>query len=329
MNDLQKQTVKYGKISDSIRKIGLVFLFLFFSFGLTKIQGTNSYFTDTATIKGITFTAVTWPSQSAIVINEIMWMGSFGDEKDEWIELRNMTDEDVDLSGWRILNGGSGSGLGSHLQIPDGYTIKANGYFLIAKKKWDKTKINLSKDLEKNEGMTNAAGMDLKDSGEELTLEDKEKNAIDTAWKDDHCWPDGWHGIFLHMSMERDDDPGEGGSAPSWHTCFDGRCNSKEYWDHEGFNFGTPGKKNLSDANRSLDDFGNSEEKILDEITKDIGTLGEVESPEMPDLKINIPELPDVSPVILPPVSKEEAAVNVPIPPTGGMDAPKDDEKMP
>ena len=70
-----------------------------------------------------------------VVINEIMWSGSSGDDDDEWIELRNMTDHDIDLSNWNINNAGQGSGPGAHLDIPHGYSIKAKG---IAKVKFDR-----------------------------------------------------------------------------------------------------------------------------------------------------------------------------------------------
>lgn len=177
----------------------------------------------------------------AVVINELMWMGSFGNDSDEWIELRNMSDEEIDLSGWRIK--GAGKGNGGHIQIPHGYVIKAHGYFLITAQKWNKTKVNLEKDLPKDEGYTHVASMGLKDSGEELILQDKEGNMIDTAWKDKR-WSDGWNGKFFHMSMERDDDPGDGTHSSNWHTCIDRSCNDEIYWRKEAFNFGTPGAQN-------------------------------------------------------------------------------------
>jgi hypothetical protein len=60
MNKFPKQAGKYGKIFKSLRKIGLVFLLLFLSFCITKIQGTSSSFSDTAKIEGISFSAGIW-----------------------------------------------------------------------------------------------------------------------------------------------------------------------------------------------------------------------------------------------------------------------------
>jgi len=198
-----------------------------------------------------------------VVINEVMWMGTKQSDDDEWIELRNTTDHDIDLSNWKILNGGNGS---ASLNIPNGYTIKANSYFLILKKKWNETEVNLSGDLAKDEGLTNVAGMGLKNSGEQLTLQDEDKNTIDIAGKDSG-WPAGWHGLLLHMSMERNKIPGDGTKSSNWHTCISLKGNNKTYWRHEGFNFGTPGAVNLSENDPTDESYDPAamEQKIEDQ----------------------------------------------------------------
>lgn len=252
------------------------------------------------------FKVKTEAEKGDVVINELMWMGRFDDNDDEWIELRNMTDEEIDISGWRILGGGTGSGEKAHIQIPNGYAIEKNGYFLITKKKWDKTEINLSEDLDKNEGMTNVAGMDLKNSGEKLVLEDNNKKNIDTAWKDGLYWPDGWHGIFLHMSMARDEKPGDGDSDSDWHTCICHECNGKDYWRHEGLNFGTPGKKNSSKRNSS--DPGSNPEMmerdfVADEDGKEDGINDESKNEEIQDADNSVIQIEN-------PASEEQSGVS-------------------
>lgn len=179
----------------------------------------------------------------SIVINEIMWMGSLDNDRDEWIELRNMTDQEVDLSHWRIQHGGKGKN--SHIEIPNGYSIRANGYFLIVAEKASDTAILIGDDLGKDQGYLHVSGMDLSDSGEKLVLAERSGIAIDTVWKN-ALWPDGWHGIYLHMSMERNDEPGDGTKAVNWHTCTAHNCNDREYWKEEGVNFGTPGHTNTT-----------------------------------------------------------------------------------
>lgn len=181
-----------------------------------------------------------WLTPGDVIINEVMWMGSAGDTADEWIELKNMTNEDIDLSNWDIENGGSGSG---HIEIPAGYSIKANGYFLIMNNKWDETAVNVTGDLAQNKGYTHVSGMNLLNGGEQLTLEDKDNNAIDSTPV--APWSAGTNDV-LKQSMERNDIPGDGTVATNWHTCVSGAANGAPYWDVAGVNYGTPLAANLS-----------------------------------------------------------------------------------
>ncbi|PIP88143.1 hypothetical protein COW80_01910, partial [Candidatus Beckwithbacteria bacterium CG22_combo_CG10-13_8_21_14_all_01_47_9] len=72
-----------------------------------------------------------------VVINELMWMGTSGWAADEYLELRNMTDRSIDLSGWSV--GG--------VTIPSGKSIPAHGYFLITNFDKDGSGINVDPDL--------------------------------------------------------------------------------------------------------------------------------------------------------------------------------------
>ncbi|MGW8185538.1 MAG: lamin tail domain-containing protein [Candidatus Moraniibacteriota bacterium] len=344
-----------------IKKLRLILVILFFGLSLNNISGTNSFFTDSAEIKGIEFKAGVWiptltmtvepeepdgedetyteapcvklfsdiddvtihysfsgdtPSEGTIledvclyppegeseliawavnnenddwmsdtiqedfkvatkakegdvVINELMWMGSVGDEKDEWIELRNMTNRDIDLSNWNIMSGGNSNGNdndngnGDHIEIPHGYTIKANDYFLITAKKEKETEINLTEDLKKDEGYTHVSGMDLRDSGEQLILTSKNEDVIDTAWKDEK-WPDGFMGDYLAMSMQRKEVVPDGELDSSWYTCANDECNDEKYWKKdEGVNWGTPGKKNSEEGDSLPANSDEFEEEIL------------------------------------------------------------------
>lgn len=185
----------------------------------------------------------TWLTPGDVIINEIMWMGSEGESSDEWIELKNMTNKDINLSNWNIKQGGTGSGSGAHIEIPNGYSIKANGYFLITKKKWDETAVTLTSDLPKSQGYTHVAGMSLHNDGEQLILEDKDDRMIDITPLG--AWAAGTSGT-LKQSMERNDIPGDGALAANWHTCVSGAANGAPYWDVTGVNFGTPLAANLS-----------------------------------------------------------------------------------
>ncbi|MDP3993093.1 MAG: lamin tail domain-containing protein [bacterium] len=74
----------------------------------------------------------------AVVINELMWMGTNASPTaDEWIELRNTTGASIDLSGWQLTHAAPSNGT---LTIPAGNSIEANGYFLISN--FDQTATN-------------------------------------------------------------------------------------------------------------------------------------------------------------------------------------------
>jgi cardiolipin synthase len=69
-----------------------------------------------------------------VVINEVAWMGTAASTYDEWIELKNNTDQDVDLNGWTLA---AEDGTPS---IALTGTIPANGYYLL--ERTDDTTVN-------------------------------------------------------------------------------------------------------------------------------------------------------------------------------------------
>ncbi|MDP3997286.1 MAG: lamin tail domain-containing protein, partial [bacterium] len=179
-----------------------------------------------------------------VVINEVMWMGSAPVEEDsnrsddEWIELRNMTDYEIDIGQWEIENARS-SGQPS-LMIPASKAIAANGYFLIAN--YSENSANSALNVSVDE--VNAS-ISLANSGNgHLVLKDAAGNTIDEA--KGNTWPAGESGT-QKKSMERNGVPGDGLDAGSWHTCTDAVCNDGTYWDVEGDNYGTPGGENHSE----------------------------------------------------------------------------------
>ena len=42
-------------------------------------------------------------TEPTVIINEIAWMGSTASSNDEWLELYNATDEEIDLTGWMLV----------------------------------------------------------------------------------------------------------------------------------------------------------------------------------------------------------------------------------
>ncbi len=58
-----------------------------------------------------------------VIINEIAWMGTSVSTNDEWIELKNTTSEEIDLTGWHLLWGSVDIALTG--------SISGEGYYLL------------------------------------------------------------------------------------------------------------------------------------------------------------------------------------------------------
>lgn len=115
------------------------------------------------------------PSLSiAVAINELAWSGTAASSADEWIELKNNTDQDIDLTGWTLF--------WKEAEIKLSGKILANGFYLLERTD-DTTVSDIPADLIYSGGLSN--------SGEALTLRDDKGNIIDTANKAGGSWPAG------------------------------------------------------------------------------------------------------------------------------------------
>ncbi|OGD88240.1 hypothetical protein A3J17_01580 [Candidatus Curtissbacteria bacterium RIFCSPLOWO2_02_FULL_40_11] len=176
-------------------------------------------------------------SAGSVVINEVMWMGSGESPSDEWIELRNTTSGDIDLSGWKIENALASNDT---VIIPAGYTIPANGFFLIAN--YDVTHsdsalvLTVAVDLVTNISLHNSYSQNGA-----LVLKDAEETVVDqTPVPAGSDWPAGINDT-TKQSMERNLIAGDGSDFGSWHTCIAADCNSSSFWKTAGGpNYGTP-----------------------------------------------------------------------------------------
>ena len=163
-----------------------------------------------------------------VVINELMWMGTSWWAADEYLELRNMTDRSIDLSGWSV--GG--------VTIPSGKSIPAHGYFLITNFDKDGSGINVDPDLVDSD-------LELDDVDLQVELYNGIE-IIDTADNGEGLPAAGEQETY--RSMERDATPGNGYDANVWHTCLDDSALMHSYWDSGRNDCGTPGRENLSQA---------------------------------------------------------------------------------
>ena len=182
-----------------------------------------------------------------VVINELMWMGSSQnghDEDDEWIELRNLTNDSVDISSWTIVNGGQ---AGIDLTIPNNTSISANGYFLIAHKSLFQSRISVEPNLVLD-------SLNLNNNGEQLILKDSEGTTIDTVWKDE-AWPWADTAYVIedtYRSLERMASPVDGTQQSDWKLCSGSSEELDPYWVWEAdgsdpvHELGTPGGANSS-----------------------------------------------------------------------------------
>jgi hypothetical protein len=172
-----------------------------------------------------------------VVINEVMWMGSVGSTSDEWVELRNMTDKAIPLTGWSIQGLGNGTDA---LTLSSG-VLPANGYFVIANSSAGSSSL-------KNDPSYVDAAVELSNSGEQLILVDSTANIVDKTPVVSGSWAVGTNAIDQKQSMERNNMPGDGTDAANWHACNSPSCADvrEMYWDAVGGNYGTPGAANLS-----------------------------------------------------------------------------------
>ena len=160
-----------------------------------------------------------------VVINEVAWAGTKANPFDEWIELKNNTDQEVSLDGWKLVSESGTINILLSGKIPPG------GFYLLERTD-DNTISDISCDLIYRGALVN--------SGDTLKLIDPAGNVVDTANKKGGTWPAGTASP-TYASMERIDPSGE--DIPSNWADNNGKkiCGK----DSEGNPIrGTPGKEN-------------------------------------------------------------------------------------
>lgn len=106
-----------------------------------------------------------------VIISEVNWAGSKTSDADEWLELQNLEEEAIDLSGWSIDGAGS---KGGPLALPSGATIPAHGIYLISNYDAAHSTLNVAPDF-----VTTAVS--LPNSSLSLVLRDGSGAEIDRA----------------------------------------------------------------------------------------------------------------------------------------------------
>ena len=219
-------------------------------------------------------------NQPEVVINEIMWAGS---NASSWIELRNLSDQEADISDWVLENAKSGGG---DYVLPDDSTIVAEGFFLISRYPSTSTDSALAVSQDERDSNLNFSN-DYSGNGQ-VILRDSSNNIVDkTPEPTGSSWPEGENvtsGEEKKWSMQRGSNPGDGSDTNNWYTCdrdvldSDGTLNEMEgYWE-DGYSdimCGTPGHMNLSSNDptksgaQSSEATGRDRKKDVQDVEKD------------------------------------------------------------
>jgi hypothetical protein len=142
-----------------------------------------------------------YPPQ-AVLINEVAWAGTSASSSDEWIELHNTGSETIDLTGWRLTDGGDINIVLDDLLPPFS--------FYLLERTDDSTVSDISADRVYSGNLNNR--------GETLLLKDPHDNVVDSANGDGGGWPAGDNDP--PASMERrggKDIPGNWGTFTGYH----------------------------------------------------------------------------------------------------------------
>ncbi|MBU0708849.1 lamin tail domain-containing protein, partial [Patescibacteria group bacterium] len=150
-------------------------------------------------------TTAEWLPSGSVVINEVMWMGTGASSSDEWLELYNTSDLEIDLTGWGVYEA-----AGSELIEPLGGLIAAHSYYLV-----ERTDDNTVSDVPASQPPTSWGGYGLSNDGEHLVLLDADGNIIDEV-----IASSGWFtgDGSEKRSMERIDPNDSGSLSSNWCT---------------------------------------------------------------------------------------------------------------
>ena len=162
-------------------------------------------------------------ARADVVINEIFYNAPDDLNDIQWIELHNTAGQPVDLSGWSLNQG-------KLFRFPDGVSIEAGGYLVVA---FDPALFNRTY----NTPALGPLKKHLKRSGAPLTLANADKTEVDSVtWADRAPWPVSSDGYSA--SIERICPTAPGNTVDNW--------TASPLPDGAAAPSGTPGKQNAS-----------------------------------------------------------------------------------
>jgi len=185
----------------------------------------------------------------SIVVNEIAWMGTQANSSDEWIELYNNTNQDINLEGWALYKKET-------LIEPLTGIIKANSYYLI-----ERTDDSTIQNITASQEPSSWGSYGLNNNGEDLKLLNSEFVIIDEV----DCslgWFEGGGSSF--KTMERINPQTIGSTPENWQTCF---STEKIVFDSQNNPvYGTPNTKNSTNSEVPYEKIIYSSDIMINEI---------------------------------------------------------------
>ena len=182
------------------------------------------------------------PLLSPIIINEVAWMGTEESSSDEWIELKNISGESINMNGWQLLD--KDNQIKVIFNSSD--IISSNDFYLL-----ERTDDGTVPNILANKIYSGA----LSDKDESLRLFNNNCELVDYVVAEE-SWPGGNN---LKRTMERDD--------INWHTY------SSLNKDEVSGLWGTPKKENserIEEENKkSEEEYDEDEEKEETEENKE------------------------------------------------------------
>ncbi len=198
----------------------------------------------------------------AVIINELMWMGSSDSSSDEWLELRNLSNQQLDLSNWYLTKKSNSTDV-IMITLPEGSVIESNDFFLISNYSSDSDNsiLNVEPDLVDT-------SVSLVNSGLQIKLFDSFDSLIDTA--DDGLGKPlagEYESSQTWQSMERDIEYSDGALESSWHT-----ADSSYNFDAGSVELGTPRWANSNPNQPPIAEAGQDQSVIINETVYFDGT---------------------------------------------------------
>jgi hypothetical protein len=130
------------------------------------------------------------PSHQKLLINEVAWMGSLKSANDEWIELRNISGSELDISNWQVLD----KEEQIKVAFPENTKVSAGG-FLFLERTDDNSAPNVRADIVYTGALSN--------SNEALRLFDDKCDLVDEVFANSE-WPAGETGTKRTMERQAD-----------------------------------------------------------------------------------------------------------------------------